>query len=831
MIPNLGRLSICVNGGGNPPINNHMLDKLDGFESLDTNGVMTFPIPPDFNCAGFVDELRKCTKQWFDSNFEEMLTNPPEIMKTDLELVQSKQEWDRMSVQMKKIYQNKLDLSTDEGMQLVFDKKYRDSKEWVQQMQGHKFYGKCVFYVKSGNTAMGLSNMAEAWAANGFGMWAQLVPDIGLPLLMSAMRIMEDFGLRPGLPQHFPHLIYKPTQGKKLGTHHDQMSPMELIQNLEIHLDSSDPSTSGWVRRHGCQMLAHLQGGTGKFDGATYTIGPMTPKKLYICLRGYANGEFGGNFMRWKLQPAGKIDLDWSRHIDQFNALLENHGLGPITTMAAAPGPGDTYHGDPGHMLLFPVGWPHGSFSNSKHEHLPGHGSRITVTMPITIATAAQIPSPFVLKRLEAMAVLSSAGQSPNSYALAEAWLADQTRVVRPSVIKKEQKKYADGKTHQFPWKIANLIRHPDAVVGNQPTGPFYKISAKVNTVAAYIEFLQRYSSPPAVLLPQQVYDDSEEDERREDDYEEEERREDDSEEDERREDDSEENERREDDSEENEGQVFGPFIRQPGIMESDWKRYLVTQKLLNPDLSQIPTRAKKRALEYEDGSNHNKVRRPMPVNGYKDWTRDDIAKCLEQNVLYRANLKPARLVPYTNAPTFSELSQPNNLWVLNVKQPWASALVFGVKNVENRNWRFDGSRWTLIVASGKQTKQYTEEAKVDLEKRLKQSGQDEWIGTIPIDTYQCIVGMVKLRAMSFKEFTYDEGRCSVWYNGDYVDEDYPETSKRDYALFVEEAFSFEEPIPYSKGTLSMKRFATIEHKSEGLKQALGHALAKIGSV
>jgi hypothetical protein len=205
-----------------------------------------------------------------------------------------------------------------------------------------------------------------------------------------------------------------------------------------------------------------------------------------------------------------------------------------------------------------------------------------------------------------------------------------------------------------------------------------------------------------------------------------------------------------------------------------------------------------------------NSLNVPKPRTAYAMWTERDFESCRRKNPLHETPGAMPRLVPYTNPPNSGMFETGSEtLWMLNVKPPWASALVAGVKNVENRTIFFPEARWTLIISSGKQTKTYAQTAEKDLNTRLRQSGQTSWIGHVPTAEYQKIVGLVKLRCYTFEDFVYTAKRCSVWYNGKYVDDD-GNVIAWDNALFVEEAFTFAEPIPYTDGKLSMTRFATV---------------------
>ncbi len=340
-----------------------------------------------------------------------------------------------------------------------------------------------------------MGNMAGSWSAKGFGKWAHLIPDVALPMVVEGMKLMETLGLQPGLPKHFPHPIFKPVKGSALEIHHDQMAPPVLIANLRAHVASSDPSTTAWIRRHGAQMLAQLTGGTGIEDGATLIVGPLTPAALLVCMEAYYEGRVGGEFRAWREKVAGPYFMDWEAHMDQFNALLVSAGHPSIGLIPAAPNPRT---GDP-LICVWPVGWPHGSFSNHKTESRAlGQGSRMTLTLPVTIRGSSQVADPRIPDRLRNMAILSSNGLSNEEYAAAEAWIAS------------DPKAYADGPTHEHPERVAKLIRSPDAgrALG-LPTGPYWRITVKPATVQQYLAVLARVAAgeslsaiPPADAAP-----------------------------------------------------------------------------------------------------------------------------------------------------------------------------------------------------------------------------------------------------------------------------------------------------------------------------------------
>ena len=147
------------------------------------------------------------------------------------------------------------------------------------------FFMQALRFAKMGGVSMPLGNMINSWSQAGFGHWTHIVPDRALPMLAESMeRSKTIFGIEAGLPDHFPHFIFKPPGGSSLGSHSDGFSPVELIGALERH-ESEGLSNLEWAKTHGVQRLIHLEGGASMCDGATSAPMPMTPSRLLLCLR------------------------------------------------------------------------------------------------------------------------------------------------------------------------------------------------------------------------------------------------------------------------------------------------------------------------------------------------------------------------------------------------------------------------------------------------------------------------------------------------------------------------------------------------------------------
>lgn len=490
--------------------------------SLDANGVASLELPTAVGTAAFVTTLGKSIDTWFQTNFALMLRydsheGPPNEDGTPNHLssmfygkvggvpgqpqddiISAYAEWNNLTPEQQQAYMKKVDLGTPEGRQLLFDVSYLDKKPWFKAMPGRAFFKKAMRYTKQGNSGYGQAAMPKAWVSDGFGMWAHIAADVGFPMLVEAMKLLETYGLKPGPPKGFPHPIWKPPKGDALDAHHDQIPPLTLIANLRAH---GGGTWTTWVKRFGFQLLAHLDGGTGVDDGATFVVGPMSPAALLVCMEAFNSGAVGASadeVKAWREKLKGPWFLDWEQHLDAFNAVLSAAGHPRIGLIPGAPYPAH----NKGHMILWPVGYPHGSFSNPK-------GGRFTVTLPITVSGSGQLPDPRLPTRLRYLATLSSNGHTREEYAEAEEWLAQDGRMT------KEQRKmvkdagerlpgfgpYSDGKTHEEPYKAIPQIRSPDAArLLDLPVGPLWPISVKPATLDRYNEALARVAAGESLL-------------------------------------------------------------------------------------------------------------------------------------------------------------------------------------------------------------------------------------------------------------------------------------------------------------------------------------------
>ena len=131
----------------------------------------------------------------------------------------------------------------------------------------------------------------------------------------------------------------------------------------------------------------------------------------------------------------------------------------------------------------------------------------------------------------------------------------------------------------------------------------------------------------------------------------------------------------------------------------------------------------------------------------------------------------------------------------MKVRQPWATALVSGQKDVENRTWRLKStSPWVLIAASKPPpTRAMLDEYRDRLRRHYGVPAQepDEYV-------VSHILGLVKIAVYSPEELPWP----SVWHN------------PPDLAWVVEDAWEFETPVPLHADD-SFQIQVKLEHRAQ----------------
>ena len=214
---------------------------------LDTEGFFACPIP-DLDKNAFLESLDHGVRGWFHDRLEAKMGHA-------------------LDDEAKTLF----DPSTNAGLARIF--KHRNE---------YPNYKDAITFVVQGDTTFALSKMHQSWARSGFGKWAHMNPGFCMRLSANVRKILCELGLNCFVCGP-PHLIYKPPMGAELAPHHDQFAPSDLLKRLREHVEEEDASTTAWVKKHGFQCLAHIEGGID--DGFTYIIGPMTPKRLSSAWR------------------------------------------------------------------------------------------------------------------------------------------------------------------------------------------------------------------------------------------------------------------------------------------------------------------------------------------------------------------------------------------------------------------------------------------------------------------------------------------------------------------------------------------------------------------
>lgn len=462
-------------------------------DSLDLNGAYA-RVFHDPAMGTLEARTRACLTSWFRQTLADNLERRPRLYQVDTALVaQGLQQWDALGLAERGSLLDLFNLSTDDGMALAHNRGRLQTLPQLQHLPQSLLYAvdKMAGFTMAGS-GFPMSSSATGWWKGGFGFWSYLVTPECLQVTQRIMIDMQTRGLRPGVPKHFPHLIYKPVRGAALDAHHDQFAPAQLLAELDALLGpagaENDVSTTAWVAKHGLQTLAHFRGGVGPEDGATFVVGPMPPSKLRFCLRAFAEGRVpgqqAGEGRAWLAKPAGKVDLDWPRLLPGFNQLLGAAGYSEIGLLPIAPPPEEAV-GGACLEVAFPRGWPHGTFG------MVGHHTRLTTTVPLSIAgsseialeapaSAAQLAR--IRSRLLYMADLSTDGLEPARYQEAESWLAQDSRP------------YAHGLTHKAPHKFGQMIRCRDAAQTlGLPAGHFAPLCASREDVQSYYEHVALY--------------------------------------------------------------------------------------------------------------------------------------------------------------------------------------------------------------------------------------------------------------------------------------------------------------------------------------------------
>jgi hypothetical protein len=497
-------------------LNTFRIEKFPELEqTLDHNGCAAVPIPSaQINTAAFVAKVDQGTSDWFYARLRDALSATAEVPVIKTKKVpdqtkmaawqQGRDDWNAMPDQMKAAFFAKFDLKTPTGRDNLFATKKRKAavNEYAQSIFGTTnavrasslsgYLEDRIKYVKQGDSRMGLSAMYKSWSQTGFGKWAHITTSQGLRASIALRDELQENNISTQLSGG-SHMIYKPPGGKELPAHTDGPRPATTIALLEAFALKNGgrfPTTSEWMQDNGVQSLVHFDGGT--VDGYTYAIGPMTPKKLYHCLKAVQDGTIGltdeelfhiakkksddeeeddddeegdegadGDARtRFLTGGAGPSFMKWKENIESFNAVLEANGELAIGELPIRP----ELDQPPGAFVaLWPNGFPHGSAPNKMR--------RITTTASLAVVGPNyKARDERVLERVTALSIIASE------------FATDEQRVNARAKISSQTVPFYGGKTHLHP-EHASVWFDPDKLANG--TGGFYRSIAPTPEDAA----------------------------------------------------------------------------------------------------------------------------------------------------------------------------------------------------------------------------------------------------------------------------------------------------------------------------------------------------------
>jgi len=483
-------------------------------DTLNFNGCASIAVPnAQVDTTRFIQKVDIATRDWFYARLNEALSPlaPTPIMQTGGkkkfvnqekmdEWTRGRNDWNALSNQTKAQVLASFDLNSPEGRDNVFIPKKRKhivnelarsalgTRDSARTSDMVEYFEDRLRYVKQGDSRMALGSMYKSWTQKGFGKWAHITTSQGIRASLALRDELAENKLDTQL-NGSSHMIYKPPFGDELSAHTDGPRPDTTITIIEeFHRKNNRfPTTIEWMQDQGVQSLVHFDGGA--VDGYTYAIGPMTPTKLYHCLKAIKDytlgatdaelfsgkvedddeddddGKAKGSVRRFKFLTGGDgpTFMKWKENLDKFNAILKMNNEEPIGEMPIRPASNDQ---NGAFVAIWANGFPHGSAPNKKR--------RITTTASLAVVSRTyQARDERVLARVNALAAIAADSSSVEQRARARATIASQTLP------------FYGGSTHHHP-ENAGMWFDPDKI--SSGTGGFYRSIAPTLEDAAEFE-------------------------------------------------------------------------------------------------------------------------------------------------------------------------------------------------------------------------------------------------------------------------------------------------------------------------------------------------------
>jgi len=519
MLPSLSKLSTLTLTTGPPAskrqrVADDELSKRPVAETLDMFGCVAVPLQTSgIDAQDFKEKVDAGTRAWFYARLDAALASDVEVPtistkgnpdQTKMGMWRTGSDlWSSLRDETKTAFLVRFDLESNEGRETLFvpAKRNRNIKDFADnalEVSDTELSNALAFYlsdrvtfVKQGDSRMGLSSMYKSWSQTGFGKWAHITPGVGLRAAMDLRTTLGEAGIDTQLVGG-SHMIYKPPGGSELPAHTDGPRPATIITLIEAAYDKNGrfPTTTEWMQNNGVQSLVHFEG--GDVDGFTYAIGPMTPKRLYLCLKAVQDGTIGATDaelfsdgadgsggtarMRFLTGGSGPSFMKWKENFAKFNKVLAQNGeTEPLREIPIRPSD-DAPMGAFG--ALWPNGFPHGSAPNRRR--------RITTTASLAVvAPAYKARDERIPARVKALSTIADPSTT------------DLERARARALISADTTPFYGGKTHLHPEHAGTWF---DPMMVASGTGGWYQSIAPTAEDAA--EFEAAWAEGNPMLAP-----------------------------------------------------------------------------------------------------------------------------------------------------------------------------------------------------------------------------------------------------------------------------------------------------------------------------------------
>lgn len=320
------------------------------------------------------------------------------------------------------------DLSTHAGRAKLFSND--DRKRAVKTCMGIRTCAVLLWYtedtiklVKYGGVRTAQGPAHSSWLSSGFGFHTFVITQAAVDATLELLHVLRESGFDYHL-SGLPHVIFKPPKSSKLPAHHDGPRSPELIEFYES-IDLATATNADVVRKFGSQQLCHLDEAS-----CTFFVGPMSPRRHYLCLVAFRDRTLGLNdadvwadkgsyatFFPTSREDKGPAWLAWDAPgvLAALNAMLATHGETPnLHVMKMVP----DVDGEGAFAVGWPVGYPHGSLAGDE---------RLGFTAPLTLSVDAprdeRVPA-----RVDVLATINDPTSSADDVRAADAVIASQTK-------------------------------------------------------------------------------------------------------------------------------------------------------------------------------------------------------------------------------------------------------------------------------------------------------------------------------------------------------------------------------------------------------------------